>query len=115
MEFKGTRFKKPVYVVDRSLIRENVGIKETVEFLNMAEGSVLLLGKALSGKLKFWQVWKIRQVWKLWGKIKAGFDGMGGIPKELLDLDAEEKPIVQKELGDVLRAFMVGYFKGGTK
>ena len=46
------KFKKPVYVVDRSLIREGVGIKETVEFLNMAEGSVLLLGKALSGKLK---------------------------------------------------------------
>ena len=57
-------------------------------------------------------MWKIRQVWKLWGKVKAGLDGMGGIPKELLDLDAEEKPIVRKEMGDVFRAFMVGYFKG---
>jgi len=115
MEFRGTRLTKPVYTVDPSLIKKDIGIDETVEFLNMTEGSVLLVGKALSGKIKIWQVWKIQRLWKLWGKIKAGLDGMGGIPKELLDLDAEEKPIVWKEVGDVFKAFAVGYFKGGVK
>lgn len=108
-EFRPTRHIRPQYqtiLAKAPIPVQEIGIKQTLELLEAIEAVALLVGQVLAGKFKIWKIW---QLWKLWRDAKKAFSGIDAVPKELLQLNEEERAEVLAACGKIVQAFFIGY------
>lgn len=110
-EFRGTRHVKPEYKLDLSKIPvANIGIEETVDVIELLQPCAGIAGEVLGRRFGWLSIKRLWQAWKLWRRAKAAIKGIGGVPKELLNLDAKEKAKLAAEAGEVVQEFFIGFY-----
>lgn len=111
-DFKPTRHIKPQYVVDLKKIKvvDNVGIKETKEVLQLLQSCAGIAGEIIAGKFNLLQLNRLWQFYKIWRSLKKAIKGIGGVPKEILNLDDIEAKALLLECSTILELLFSGYF-----